>query len=272
MSEKVWFITGTSRGFGNIWAEAALKRGDKVAATARDVESLANLTRRFGPAVLPLRLDVNDRAATFAAVQQAHQHFGRLDVVVSNAGYGLLGTVEEITEEQARAQLETNFFGSLWVIQAALPILRAQKSGHILPVTSLGGIVSYATGGLYGATKWALEGLSESLSKEIVDFGIKVTIVEPGSYDTEWRTSSAKHSTRMAVYDGLRAKMAPMLAARVLGNPTTTAAAILAVVDSNTPPLRLLLGATALQAVEQCYADRLTTWQSWAEVSKGADG
>jgi len=272
MSEKIWFITGTSRGLGRVWAEAALKRGDKVAATARNVDSLAALTQTFGSAVMPLGLDVADRAAVYTAIKQAHKHFGRLDVVVNNAGYGLIGTVEEISEEQARSQMETNFFGALWVIQAVLPILRAQKSGHILSVTSLGGIVAYPTGGVYGASKWALEGLSESLSREVADLGIKVTMIEPGSYDTDWRTSSAKHSTKMVAYDGLRAKMAPMLAARVLGNPAATATAVLAVVDSATPPLRLLLGGTALGAVEQCYADRLATWKAWEEVSKGAQG
>ena len=137
---KVWFITGSSKGFGHIWAEAALARGDRVAATARNTDALKDLVDAYGDNVLPIRLDVTDKAAVDAAVARAHDHFGRLDVVVNNAGYGLFGTVEEVGEEQARAQLETNLFGALWVTKAALPLMRAQGSGHIIQVSSIGGM------------------------------------------------------------------------------------------------------------------------------------
>src|SRR5262245_26938156 len=138
---KVWFITGTSRGFGRVWTEAALERGDRVAATARSVEALAEFSERYGEEqLLPLALDVTDKACVDAVVPQAYEHFGRFDVVVNNAGYGLFGAVEEVTEQQARAQLETNFFGALWVTKAALPLLRAQGGGHILQVSSVGGV------------------------------------------------------------------------------------------------------------------------------------
>src|SRR5262245_12275355 len=137
---KTWFITGTSRGFGREWTIAALDRGDRVAATARDVSSLDDLVQKYGDAILPIELDVNDRAADVSAVRRAHEHFGRLDVVVNNAGYGHFGMIEEITEEEARAQIETNLFGALWVTQAALPFLREQGSGHIVQVSSIGGI------------------------------------------------------------------------------------------------------------------------------------
>src|SRR5919112_3363271 len=137
---KVWFITGTSKGFGRIWAEAALDRGDRVAATARDASSLDALVESYGDAVLPIALDVTDKAAVDAAVARAHDHFGRLDVVVNNAGYGLFGAIEELTEAQARAQIETNLFGPLWVTKAVLPILRAQGAGHIIQVSTIGGI------------------------------------------------------------------------------------------------------------------------------------
>ena len=140
MANKIWFITGTSRGFGREWAEAALERGDNVAATARNTESLAPLVAQYGDRVLPIALDVTNKAAVDAAVAQAHQKFGRLDVVVNNAGYGLFGTIEEVSEEQARAQLETNLFGALWVTKAAIPFMRAQGSGHIIQVSSIGGI------------------------------------------------------------------------------------------------------------------------------------
>lgn len=164
---KVWFITGTSKGFGRIWAEAALQRGDKVVATARNPRTLDGLASRYGANVLPLALDVNSQPAVEKAVKLARDHFGRLDVVVNNAGFGLFGTIEEITTEQARAQMETNFFGALWVTKAALPILREQKSGHIIQVSSIGGVQAFPTLGLYHASKWALEGFSQALAAEV---------------------------------------------------------------------------------------------------------
>lgn len=155
--DKVWFITGTSRGFGREWAIAALDRGDRVAATARNLDSLADLVDSYGAAILPIELDVTDRAADIAAVARAHEHFGRLDVVVNNAGYGQFGFIEELSESQARDQIETNVFGALWITQAALPFLRAQRSGHIIQVSSIGGISAFANIGIYNASKWALE-------------------------------------------------------------------------------------------------------------------
>jgi NAD(P)-dependent dehydrogenase (short-subunit alcohol dehydrogenase family) len=160
MRSKVWLITGTSRGFGREWAKAALERGDQVAATARDVASLDDLVATYGDAVMPIALDVTDRDADFAAVAAAHERFGRLDVVVNNAGYGHFGFVEEVTEQEARAQIETNLFGALWITQAALPFLLAQGSGHIIQVSSIGGISAFPIVGLYHASKWALEGFS----------------------------------------------------------------------------------------------------------------
>ena len=192
-TSKVWFITGASRGFGREWAIAALERGDRVAATARTVSTLHDLVERFGDAILPLELDVTDRAADFAAVARAHEHFGQLDVVVNNAGYGQFGLVEELSEAEARGQLETNFFGALWVTQAALPYLRAQGSGHIIQVSSIGGISAFPNVGIYNASKWALEGLSQALAQEVAGFGITVTVVEPAGYSTDWGGSSAAH-------------------------------------------------------------------------------
>jgi len=177
---KVWFITGTSKGFGREWALAALERGDRVAATARDIGTLQDLVERHGDAVLPIELDVTDRAADFAAVARAHERFGRLDVVVNNAGYGHFGFVEEITEEEARAQLETNFFGALWVTQAALPFLREQRSGHVIQVSSIGGISAFPWVGVYHASKWALEGMIESLRLELIPFGVRVVQLRIG--------------------------------------------------------------------------------------------
>ena len=186
MPAKTWFITGTSRGFGREWAIAALDRGDQVAATARDTGTLRDLVDQYGDAILPLPLDVTDREAGFAAVRAAHDQFGRLDVVVNNAGYGHFGLIEEITEAEARAQFEANFFGALWITQAALPGLRAQGGGHILQVSSIGGISAFPNVGIYNASKWALEGLSQALAAEVAAFGVRVTIIEPGAYATDW--------------------------------------------------------------------------------------
>ncbi|HEY5473757.1 MAG TPA: SDR family NAD(P)-dependent oxidoreductase, partial [Candidatus Limnocylindrales bacterium] len=188
---KIWFITGTSKGFGRIWAEAALQRGDKVAATARDAGTLADLVDTYGDAVLPMTLDVTDKATVDAAVGRAHEHFGRLDVVVNNAGYGLFGTIEEVTEDQARAEFETNLFGALWVTKASLPYLREQGSGHIIQVSSIGGVNAFPGLGLYHASKWALEGFTQSLRAEVEGFGIKVTLIEPTGYATDWSGPSS---------------------------------------------------------------------------------
>ncbi len=188
MAVRTWFITGTSRGFGREWAIAALDRGDKVAATARDVSSLDDLVAKYGDAILPIQLDVTDRAAGFAAVKQAREHFGRLDIIVNNAGYGQFGMVEEISEQEIRAQLETNLLGALWVTQAALPYLREQGSGHILQVSSIGGISAFTNTGAYHASKWALEGLSQSLAQEVAGFGINVTLIERRLLDGLGRT------------------------------------------------------------------------------------
>jgi NAD(P)-dependent dehydrogenase (short-subunit alcohol dehydrogenase family) len=161
---KTWFITGASKGFGREWTEAALERGDNVAATARNLETLDALLDTYGDAVLPIELDVTDREADFAAVQRAAEHFGSLDIVVNNAGYGHFGMIEELSESDVRAQMETNLFGALWVTQAALPIMREQGSGHIIQVSSIGGISAFPTVGAYHASKWALEGFSQSLA------------------------------------------------------------------------------------------------------------
>jgi NAD(P)-dependent dehydrogenase (short-subunit alcohol dehydrogenase family) len=271
---KVWFITGTSRGFGRVWAEAALARGDRVAATARSVSSLDALVESYGDAVLPLALDVTDKAAIDAAVAQAHERFGRLDVVVNNAGYGHFGTVEEVTEAEARAQIETNLFGPLWVTQAVLPILREQGSGHILQVSSIGGVTAFVTVGLYHASKWGLEGFSQSLAQEVADFGINVTIVEPAGFSTDWSGPSAVHSEDMPAYDGVREMRARLVAGRTAGpgDPEATAPVILELVDMDEPPRRLMLGAQALDLVMADYDQRIATWKQFDALAKRAHG
>lgn len=274
MGAKVWFITGTSRGFGREWTAAVLERGDKVAATARDVSTLDDLVAKYGDALLPIALDVTDRDADFAAVQAAHEHFGRLDVVVNNAGYGQFGFVEELSEAEARDQIETNVFGALWITQAALPYLRAQGGGHIIQVSSIGGISAFAGLGAYHASKWALEGFSQSLAAEVERFGIHVTLIEPGGFSTDWSGASAKRTTELEAYDGLRADVARWRGERnaVPGNPEASAAAVLKIVDAENPPLRVFFGSAPLQIAKADYENRLRTWEEWQPVSELAQG
>jgi NAD(P)-dependent dehydrogenase (short-subunit alcohol dehydrogenase family) len=274
MTSKTWFITGTSRGFGREWTVAALERGDRVAATARDVHTLDDIAAKYGDAVLPLALDVTDRTGAFESVKRAHDHFGQLDVIVNNAGYGQFGMVEELSEKEARDQIETNLFGALWVTQAALPFLRAQGSGHIIQVSSIGGISAFANIGMYHASKWALEGISQSLSLEVADFGIKVTIVEPGGFSTDWGGSSARHATPSPAYDAEREKSARFRAQRThqAGDPTASSAAILKLVDAPAPPLRVFFGDGPLGIATADYESRLATWREWEWLSIEAGG
>ncbi|HWZ91401.1 MAG TPA: SDR family oxidoreductase [Polyangiaceae bacterium] len=274
MPRKVWFITGTSRGFGREWALAALERGDRVVATARKVETLKDIAEQYGDAILPLELDVTNKAAVIAAVDQGYEHFAHLDVVINNAGYGLFGMIEEVTEAQARAQIETNFFGALWVTQAALPHLRAQKSGHIIQVSSIGGITAFPGIGMYHASKWALEGFSQSLAQEVRPFGIHVTLVEPGGYETDWNGSSAAHTESLPAYDIVRSIVAAGRKAAIgrRGNPIATRAALLKIVDAPSPPLRVFLGEAPLGVAKADYAARTATWEEWQAVSVEAQG
>ncbi|WP_199253997.1 SDR family oxidoreductase [Mycolicibacterium mengxianglii] len=274
MAEKIWFITGTSRGFGREWTIAALERGDKVAATARDTASLDDLVAKYGDALLPIALDVTDREADFAAVKQAHDHFGRLDIAVNNAGYGQFGFIEELNEQEARDQIETNVFGALWITQAALPYLRAQRSGHIIQVSSIGGITAFQNVGIYHASKWALEGFSQALAQEVASFGVHVTLIEPGGFDTDWAGPSAKHATPLPDYAEAHEAAARARSQRTAkpGNPAASAQAILKVVDAEEPPLRVFFGELPLQLAKADYENRLKTWEQWQPVAELAQG
>lgn len=273
MTSKVWFITGAARGFGRIWAEAALARGDKVAATARNATALDALVQRYGNLVLPLALDVTDAQQVSDAVTQAHRHFGRLDVVLNNAGYALVGAIEEARIEDVKAEFDTNFFGSLRVIQAALPILRSQGSGHILGVSSVAGIVAGPISGFYNASKWAVEALHDSLAQEVAGFGIKVTLIEPGAYATDFASpASLKISEGLEAYAVLRQQAFARGAAMEFGEPQATAQAVLQVVDAVKPPLRMFLGTEGMSIVPAAYAARLAEWEQWKAVSSAAQG
>ncbi|MEU6409777.1 SDR family NAD(P)-dependent oxidoreductase [Microbispora sp. NPDC046933] len=269
---RTWFITGASRGFGNVWTRAALRRGDRVVATARDVSTLKPLADEFGDTVLPLTLDVTDREAAFTTVARAAERFGGIDVAVNNAGYGLFGAVEEVTEAQAKAQLETNLLGALWVTQAVLPGMRERGRGHILQVSSIGGVAAFPMLGLYNASKWGLEAFSESLAQEVAPHGIRVTIIEPGPYGTDWSGSSAVHAEPLPAYEHVREARRAAAAGRVPIDPEVTAEAVLAVVDAERPPLRLFLGGYCLPIAERVYAERLGTWREWRSLAESADG
>ena len=272
-SSKVWFITGASRGFGRVWTEAALKRGDQVVATARDPGTLDELARIYGNAILALPLDVTERDAVFEAVDQAHRHFKRLDVILCNAGYGYMGAIEELEPEQVRASFDTNVFGTLWLLQAALPILRAQASGHILTVSSIGGVIGFPTGGTYPATKFAVEAISEALAAEVAGFGIKVTIIEPGHFTTGFR-AAVQSPPAIDVYNPMRQAIRSSFKPEDFGDPMATAAAILSAVDAKEPPLRLVLGSTSttIAKFKAVYAARLNNWDKWEAVSNAAQG
>jgi NAD(P)-dependent dehydrogenase (short-subunit alcohol dehydrogenase family) len=221
-SSKVWFITGASRGFGRVWAEAALKRGDKVVAAARNPDALDELVEAYGDAVLVLPLDVTDRDAVFNAVAQAIVHFERLDVVLCNAGYGYMGAIEELEPEQVKANFETNVFGTLSVIQAALPIFRARGKGHIITVSSIGGIIGFPTGGSYTASKFAIEAMSEALAGEVAPFGIKVTILEPGQFGTNFQLAVQRPPV-IDAYDPIRQAIRSSFKPGEVGDPAVGA-------------------------------------------------
>jgi NAD(P)-dependent dehydrogenase (short-subunit alcohol dehydrogenase family) len=272
---KVWFITGANRGFGLEFAQAALSRGDKVAGTSRDTAQLNELTAQYVDNFLPLQLDVTNRAKAFDAVTAAVDKFGRLDVVVNNAGYGLFGAVEEISEQQLRDQLEVNLFGVFHVTQAVLPILRAQGSGHIIQISTIGGIGAFPSLGGYHASKWALEGMTESMAQEVAGFGIKVTLVEPGGFATDWAGSSAVHAAPLDAYAPLRQAMSDRrknTPAGMIGDPQAAGPAILDIADAAEPPLRVLFGTMPTQIVKHLYEQRLKIWKDWEHVSIKANG
>ena len=255
---KTIFITGASRGFGKLWAEALLQRGDKVVATARNLSALDDLVYKYGDSILPLQLDVNDRAADFAAISKAKEHFG---------------SIEETTEQEAREQMETNFFGLLWLSQAVLPVMREQGYGHIIQLSSVLGLVTLPVLGLYNASKFAVEGLSETLAAEVKGFGINVSLIEPNGFATDWAGASAAQTVAMPEYDAVRAAFqAGLNDDDIFGVPEATTDAVLKLIDTENPPLRLFLGKHAYPWVKQTYEGRAAEWDSWNEVAAAAHG
>jgi NAD(P)-dependent dehydrogenase (short-subunit alcohol dehydrogenase family) len=264
---KIWFITGISRGFGREIANAVLAEGGIVIGTAR--EGTADIDPRSGELhVLPL--DVTDATEVRATVARAHAIHGRLDVVVNNAGYGLIGAIEESTGREARHLFDVNFFGALEVIQAVLPLLRAQRSGHIVNLSSIAGLAAAAGAGLYAASKFALEGLSQSLAQEVAPLGIKVTVVEPGSFRTDFLSERSIRKTEHPIADyattaGALVARLGQFSGRQPGDPVRAVRAIIAAVESETPPLHLVLGADALSRTReklQQFTEELARWEA----------
>jgi NAD(P)-dependent dehydrogenase (short-subunit alcohol dehydrogenase family) len=266
---RVWFITGCSSGFGRCLAEQALQRGERVVATARQLTGLSGLSSAFGELVCPLALDVTRPDQVRSAIERAHAVFGRIDVLVNNAGYGLQGAVEDLSDSQIRAQFETNVFGVLGVIRAALPLLRAQGSGHIVNISSVGGRLSAPLIGIYSASKFAIEGASIALAAELAPLGIKVTVVEPGAFATRFG-SSLESVPPSAPYAAAGAAMAGALAAFKWGDPHQAARSIIAAVEAPDPPLHLILGEHALAMVRQTLQQQLVELERWESLSISA--
>src|SRR5882757_6602989 len=271
---KTWLITGSSRGLGRELAEAALAAGDNVLATARRPEQLDDLARKYGDKVATFALDVTDAEAAKAAVRFAQEKFGGLDVVANNAGYASSAPIEFMTEKDFRDQIEANFFGVVNVTRAALPLLRRQRSGHVLQFSSVGGRVGGSPGlSAYQSAKFAVEGFSEVLNNEVKPFGVKVTIIEPGPFRTDW----ASFSSDAAIdpdYDGTVGEMDRYRAetsATWAGDPVRAGQVIVDMVNADEPPLRLLLGARAVDLVRESEAKRGAELEKWAEISRSAD-
>lgn len=252
---RTWFITGASRGLGHAFTAAALERGDAVVATARDPQALADLDPGDGR-LLPLALDVTDGDAVRQVVQEADRHFDGLDVVVNNAAAAERGAVEELSEEAFRAAMDVNLFGPLAVVRAALPLMRARGRGHLVQISSLGGLIALPLAGAYVASKWALEGLSEALAQEVAGFGIRVTIVEPAAYATD-QGGTAGSAQEIDDYSPLKDALAARPRHGEPGDPADAARALLRVVDAPEPPLRVVFGAGGAAAVRQVYERRL---------------
>ncbi|MEU0075800.1 SDR family NAD(P)-dependent oxidoreductase [Streptomyces sp. NPDC006332] len=271
---KVWFVTGASRGLGRAFAEAALSAGARVAAAARDVEPLAELAERYPEDLLRISLDVSDRAAVFEAVDKAAAAFGRLDVVVNNAGGLLYGMVEESTEEQIRAHLDVNFFGAVWVAQAAIPHLRARGGGRLLQITTMGSASagSVASVGFYGAGKAALDSVSDALAMEVEQFGIKVVIVQMGGYTTGLFTTGTTVTEPNPAYDTLRARLVEMFGDDAGPDPRTAAPVVMELAEMPDPPRRLIVGSRSFDLVQEWDRTRAEHYRAWESLSRRAPG
>jgi NADP-dependent 3-hydroxy acid dehydrogenase YdfG len=272
MTAKTWFITGASSGFGRAFAEHALAQGHNVVATARKISTLASIAATAPVRVLALSLDVTRQNEADAAIKAAVARFGRIDVLINNAGYGLVGAFEETSDSELRALMDTNFFGAMNVTRAALPTLRAQKSGAIVNISSVGGQLSFAGFSAYSATKFAIEGVSEALAQELAPFGVKVLVAEPGQFRTNLAGPSMRHMPVMEAYRdvvGGTREFAHSMNGTQEGDPSKAAAAIEAAIDAANTPLRLQLGADAVEMVREHSATLLKDLAAWEVLARG---
>ena len=271
---QIWLITGSSRGLGRALAEAVLAAGNKLVATARNPAQLADLVERYGDRVRSVALDVTDAQAAANAIKSAVDAFGRLDVLVNNAGYGNIGSIEDTSIEEIRAQIETNLFGVINMTKAAIPLMREQRSGHIIQFSSIGGRVGALGRAPYSTAKWGVEGFSEVLTKEVGPLGIKVTIIEPGGFRTDFAGSSTTIREGRPEYDstvGAAARFQRDYNGAQPGDPVRAAAAIIYVASLDEPPLRLLLGSDAVKVAEQANQARIEADRKWRDLSISTD-
>lgn len=272
---KVWFITGCSTGFGRHLAEEALAKGDKVAVTARNTASIQELVAQYPDTAIAIELDVTNPKQIKDSVEKAVQHFGRIDVLINNAGIGYFGAVEESEEPEVRRMFEINFFGLMNMTNAVLPVMRAQKSGHVVNISSIGGYVAFPGVGLYNATKYAVAGFSEALAKETAPLGIKVTIVAPSGFRTDWAGRSANNSSIVIEdYKDTAHKNQDTIrgySGNQPGDPVRAAQAIIKAVEAEQPPVRLFLGAGALKGIRNKITELQKDIDSWEEITLWAD-
>jgi NAD(P)-dependent dehydrogenase (short-subunit alcohol dehydrogenase family) len=271
--KKVWFITGSSRGLGKSITEAVLKSGDKVAATARNIQQLDNLAAQYPEQLLSIQLDVTDYDKVHWAVAEAISHFGQIDVLVNNAGFGITGATEAFTDKQVRSQLETNLYAPIEITRAVLPYMRKQRSGSILQVSSIGGRMGSAGVSIYQAAKFGLTGFSESLAKEVAELGIKVTSVEPGGFRTDWAGDSMTYATKIEGYDTVNQRADYFISGTFVpvGDPDKAAKVMVDLAAHPNPPVHLVLGSEAIGFLKSADAWRAEEMEDWLAVSLSTD-
>ncbi|MDO3643247.1 oxidoreductase [Mucilaginibacter sp. L3T2-6] len=270
---KIWFITGSSRGLGRSLTEAVLTSGDKVAATARNTDSLKDLENKYPGQVYLLKLDVTKKDEIDAAINSTIVHFGRIDVLVNNAGFGIIGAAEAFTEEQVRSQLETNLYAPIVVTRAVLPHMRKQGSGRILQISSVGGRVGNPGLSVYQAAKFGLSGFTEALAKEVAPLNIWVTSVEPGGFRTDWAGDSMTYAPKIEGYDAVNHRTEYFSSGQFVpvGDPEKAARAIIDLANSPEPPMHLVLGSDAVTLLKQADAKRQSEMEKWLPVSLSTD-
>ncbi|RVT97331.1 SDR family NAD(P)-dependent oxidoreductase [Mucilaginibacter limnophilus] len=272
--KKTWFITGSSRGLGRSLMQAVLASGDNVVATARNTEDLKELTAKYGEQILPIQLDVNVKEEITAAVENAITHFGRIDVLVNNAGFGITGATEAYTEEQVNSQLMTNLYAPIALSRAVLPHMRKQRSGRILQISSIGGRRGSVGVSIYQAAKFGLGGFTEALNNEVNPLGIFVTSVEPGGFRTDWGSSSMTFAPKVEGYEETTDKRAELFAEgkfQPAGDPDKAAKVMIQLATHPKPPVHLVLGSDAVKMIRQADTERTAELEAWLQVSESTD-